>query len=105
MSQRLFLVVLFSVLANVKPAWAQQSPPLQFKMVDVSQAVRRFDSNALVRSPQTPKTRDFGFMFPKISLAPFPPRTKAAQLPSSFKVPGTTNPVQGRFPTVKAVTP
>lgn len=97
-------IALLTSLAVVATLSAQQTPPLQFKLVDVNQAVRKFQTTSMIRQPTSlvsPGKMDFSRVFPKISLAPFPPKQVKSQLPAAFKVPGTTSPVKNSFPFLK----
>lgn len=96
-----FVVAVISVLVGATLARAQLASPLQFQLIDVNQAIAKFNATTVIQKPtMTVPTFNFPSFYPKIALAPFPSKTPT---PQSFTLPSTSNPIQGAFPFMQSV--
>jgi hypothetical protein len=98
MRGQLLAVAVLTLLLGTLAVQAQVGSPLQFKLIDVNQAIRKFDNTAVMVKPRTPALFNLPSFYPKISLAPFPPRAATPQLPGGFNLPVTNTPIAGTFP-------
>ena len=95
----LALAVGASAFAQSAGNWAAGvRRPMEFKPIDTSNAMKPFNATKAFRTTPQTRTFDFNRLFPKLTLASWPPRQAKVNILETKNNPFQPNPPKGKNP-------